>query len=249
MAESEEPMVLGETAAVRQGLSYSYSPWDGTKATHTYKGSRAAIQALEAQVRTERHEYDTDYRGKVCTLVYYDTSPDGTYNDYGEVWELRGNDVGKPLASFPDLDGYETQLAEIEQVLSGTHPAYVSDQSYPGIIKYMADRSLDSAVVEYIALRTRGVESYLEAGYQVIQTITTGEKSTLEASLSGVMRVGSPPVPSSAKFTLPAGEWLKKAPQVYDLGHGRFKITQEWLWAEEGSQLLYGGSWIPSIGA
>lgn len=237
-----EPKGLGADIAHKQGLQYSYSPWDGIKATYTYKGSKAAIQQLEQDVRPSGFEYTVDYSSPVAVLTYFDTSLDGVYNEYGETWELRGNNISKTLSSHKHFNGLAYEMAEIDQILNGAHPVYQSTKDKSGIQKWAEEKSPSGALLHYLGSKIRGMESYTEAGYQIIQTITTSNKTLLKASIDGVMTVVTPPVPSGAKFNLPAGEWLKMAPQVYDLGHGRFKITQEWLWAEKWNAIYPGGT-------
>ena len=40
---------------------------------------------------------------------------------------------------------------------------------------------------------------------------------------------------------LPSGEWLYKPPQAENLGKGKWRIAQEWHWAEKWS-IVYGGT-------
>lgn len=92
----------------------------------------------------------------------------------------------------------------------------------------------------------RGMESFLET--QFILRVTTHSASTTETkkSFTGINTVVTAPMLSTNMQqlidSLPAGEWLKKPPTAENLGKGRWRLGQEYHWAQKWS-VLYGGTW------
>ena len=68
----------------------------------------------------------------------------------------------------------------------------------------------------------------------------------VQAAFANINRVVPAPAlktdMSKLLSTLPPGEWLYRPPQAEYLGKGRWRVKQEWSWAEQWS-VLYGGSW------
>jgi len=92
-----------------------------------------------------------------------------------------------------------------------------------------------------------GAESFYETGF-VLRVSKQGVRtSALGASYANLNEVVATPTLSSAMETLvdalPAGEWLKKPPNVLNLGKGRWKVDQEYHWADRWS-VVYGGTWL-----
>lgn len=92
----------------------------------------------------------------------------------------------------------------------------------------------------------RGEESYMLT--QFILRVTKNSVLTTEAkaSFTNLNKVVTAPTLSSNMAalvdSLPDGEWLKKPPQVENLGKGRWRVGQEYHWAEKWS-VIYGGTW------
>jgi hypothetical protein len=92
----------------------------------------------------------------------------------------------------------------------------------------------------------RGMESYLETQFILRVTTRSASATTTKKSFTGINTVVTAPTLSANMQqlidSLPAGEWLKKPPTAENLGKGRWRLGQEYHWAEKWS-VLYGGTW------
>lgn len=90
-----------------------------------------------------------------------------------------------------------------------------------------------------------GQESYFETGFVLRRSKYSARTAEVKASFVNLNRVVTAPSFSSGMNhlidALPDGEWLYKPPQAESLGRGRWRITQEWHWADKWS-IVYGGS-------
>lgn len=91
-----------------------------------------------------------------------------------------------------------------------------------------------------------GQESYYETGFILRKSSHGIRTSGVGASFTDINRVVTAPVFTSAMnhliAALPAGEWLYRPPQASYLGRGRWRVDQEWQWAQKWSK-IYGGTW------
>ena len=93
---------------------------------------------------------------------------------------------------------------------------------------------------------TRGVTSFYETGFILRRSMHGVKTSVVQATFTGINYVatndpGFTSAMDSLLGALPSGEWLYKPPQADHLGKGRWRITQEWHYAEKWS-IMYGGS-------
>lgn len=90
-----------------------------------------------------------------------------------------------------------------------------------------------------------GQDSYFETAFILRRSSYGVRKSRVQASFTGINTVVTAPTMSSSMedliAALPSGEWLYKPPQSENLGKGRWRIAQEWHWAEKWS-IVYGGT-------
>jgi hypothetical protein len=169
------------------------------------------------------------------------------------------NDVDiSPAISFTrtgNNDGardIQTQLAGIRRAVELADVA----QMPTGSDTYIPDKY-------YRMLMERGVTQYVRSTIVLRRTITCGRRSNIKASWAGVDRAwklagqtGSPNLKRSTQgaligviedhpdFDIDGFQWLKKAPQVQEVGRRRYNITYEWWFAKSWSYVLYGGEGI-----
>jgi len=96
---------------------------------------------------------------------------------------------------------------------------------------------------------THGVTSYYETGLVLRRSEIGLSTSQINASFTGVNTVVTDPVfnsPMDNLIELPDGEWLYRPPLAEHLGRGKWRITQEWHWAEAWS-IVYGGTFNGSF--
>ena len=93
-----------------------------------------------------------------------------------------------------------------------------------------------------------GQDSYYETGFIMRQSLYGVRTSQVQAAFTNANTVVTAPVFKTAMLALieafpPAtGEWLLKPPQAEYLGHGKWRVTIEYHWAEAWS-IIYGGTW------
>ena len=98
----------------------------------------------------------------------------------------------------------------------------------------------------------RNVDSYYETGFALRRSVYGVRTSAIKASMVAINAVadgatGRQAVPTFKSAmdqlidALPDGEWLYRPPQAAHIGKGRWRISQEYQWAEKWS-IVYGGS-------
>jgi hypothetical protein len=104
-----------------------------------------------------------------------------------------------------------------------------------------------------------GVTTAMKASFVLRRSYYGVRTSQVKASFTGINQVADGtsgkqvrPVFKSAMDALIAalpttGEWLYEPPGAEHLGKGRWRITQEWTWAEKWS-VMYGGTWNRASG-
>lgn len=144
-----------------------------------------------------------------------------------------------------------TALATIRRAVEEANPAlYTNASDY-------------SPQLYYKRLLERGVTEYVRSTIVLRRTITCGRRSNIKASWAGVDRAwaldgeaGSPNLKKNGQaaligimedhpdFNVNLKQWLKKAPQIQEVGRRRYTITYEWWFAKSWSWVLYGGNGI-----
>lgn len=122
--------------------------------------------------------------------------------------------------------------------------AYVADNSLTGVPSLYSGWSTGMKELRYHMLH--GVESYYETTFVLRRTRYGVRTSAMGVTFTGINTVVTAPTFKTAMdamiASLPAGEWLKRPPQAEHLGRGRWRITEEWHYAEKWS-IVYGGTW------
>lgn len=212
-----------------------------------------------------------DGMGLITVTVVDDDGQGNPQNsEDNDLWEVIGQDCYRDLMSFngrpegdPDInftrtgnnDGARdipTQLAGIRRAVEEANP----DRFPTGSDTYIPDKY-------YRRLMERGVTEYVRSTVVIRRTITAGRRSTIKASWVGVDRAwklegeaGSPNPKANGQAALIGiiaehpdyntglKQWLKKAPQVQEVGKRRYTITYEWWFAKSWSNVLYAGDGI-----
>jgi hypothetical protein len=148
------------------------------------------------------------------------------------IYELWGNDLYKPVQTHPYFDSLTpAEFLAVRQAMDDGTEITSADKKQ-----------------ELWELENRGTVEYLESAYVLRETKNVSKRSVLAASYDNVNRVESPPDTAQVNRligSLPAGQWLKKSPQVRQYGARRWQIVQEWWWAVTWSAILYGGTGAP----
>jgi len=92
----------------------------------------------------------------------------------------------------------------------------------------------------------RGQESYIATAFVLRLSHYSARSAYVNAAFTGINQVAATPRELTQKMRrllgeLPDGEWLKKPPQAEHLGRGSWRVTEEWIWAEQWS-IVYGGT-------
>ena len=93
------------------------------------------------------------------------------------------------------------------------------------------------------------VESYNDVQFCYRKTSLAMKSKNINAAFDNINRVVSAPTPSAVAAinhllaSFPDGEWLYRPPQAEYTGKGKWRVTQEWWWAEKWS-VIYGGTWL-----
>jgi hypothetical protein len=214
-----------------------------------------------------------DGMGTITVTVVDDDGEGNPQNtEDNDLWEIVGQDTYRDLMSFSGRDAddisptinftrtgnndgaldIQTQLAGIRKAVELASP----DQMPTGSDTYIPDKY-------YRRLMERGVTQYLRSTIVLRRTITAGRRSNIKASWAGVDRawkldgqLGSPNLKRNNQaaligviedhpdFDADLSQWLKKAPQIQEVGRRRYSITYEWWFAKSWSWVLYGGEGI-----
>ena len=91
-----------------------------------------------------------------------------------------------------------------------------------------------------------GTDTYYETAFELRRTKYGIKQSAIKVDYATINHVVPTPKFLSGMDQLvkklPAGEWLYKTPTVENLGHGKWRVSEIWQWAEKWS-IVYGGSW------
>lgn len=106
----------------------------------------------------------------------------------------------------------------------------------------------DALMKEYRYHKLRG-GTYYETAFVLRRSLYGVRTSQIKASFTNINTVVTAPTFKSQMDmlidALPSGEWLYKPPQAEHLGRGKWRITQEWQWAEKWAIYLGGSLNIP----
>jgi hypothetical protein len=240
----------------------SWDPRIGFTIIRRYRGSLTQIQMVEANAKAAnlRVQIEPDTEGGFGVVsVWYgaeETQPSDV--PLADTWELVGNDLEKELWELPKVVEALSTLTltkrrririEVESWLTG--PLVVGDVTYSDWDAYIAYAELtaDQAEIlkELVTERIRGVQAWTVSQWVLRRTLIIAANSTIKPALSDVGKVRSTTtlkseenIPSTVKFDLPEGFWLKRTPTFTQTAADKWTITQEWWHADAYSELIYG---------
>ena len=152
-------------------------------------------------------------------------------------------DAGKGLPLSDDECAVVRFMAE-QNFTTAEIDDYVNDPNHAIPIGYLW-ASWTTGMKELRGHLLRGVNSYFETAFVLRRSKFGVRTSSIKASFTNINRVVTAPTFSTQMNllieSLPTGEWLYKPPQAENLGKGKWRITQEWQWANQHS-VMYGGT-------
>jgi len=256
--------IVGLNDYTRTGARQRWSQVDGYTTVYTYKGPADKLTTFFLSlVGTDPIDItEIDITEGVATVqVTYedeDGSGGGAATDYNITWELIGQDLFKDIRTF---DG---------TALGTTSFNRDADQAaLEAVKKKFLECKIDSAYLAglvgtpllYAKFLMRGSAEYVRTQVILRKSIKVGRRSAMTASWVGVDEAwslaggsGSPDpsgVGSSALIgtiaSMPEADntkrqWLKRAPQMRQIGGNKWSITQDWWFARRWSYNLYLGN-------
>lgn len=260
MAPVKTPDVdLPDTA---QSEEKTYAVGVGEQKNRTWTGTAADIEERYQALKTEAAAGDTAIRELIATkqngrgtLIarMQRVSEDivvGQTEEIITVEELYAVDVLKDIVTSPYFSTAEAtkvtddQAAFVRRAVDETWSQAEITQYAPISTFRWANWTNGMKELRYHMLH--GQESYYETAFILRRTRYAVRTSAIEASFEGINTVVAAPdfdTPMDSLIAaLPAGEWLYRPPQADTDGKGRWRITQEWQWAEKWSK-VYGGTW------
>jgi hypothetical protein len=249
-------VVLGEGGAVLRGKTAGWNYPTGESVQEHYRGVYNAVQALYTTYKAV-----AGYSPAIDSLqlTYEKGMGELTVSfvqDGPVLWELCSNMQTIQIELHPMFAAGGAKVLTDAQV----HAVQVAISL--GINQNPAQRDKDGALLAapfdgsaftanqstLYAFLSRGVDSYYRTAYVLRSTQTCSKRSTLAASYTGVNAVVATGFAAAANTLIgeiPAGEWLKQAPQVRQVTNRKWNIVQEYWWAPQWSALLYGGTGTP----
>ena len=204
--------------------------------------------------------------GEVQTIIYEGdrTSVENLYNSYKQVAgfspdydDLQYTNKGGRASLTIKLcaDGapiYEMPSNEVSAHIS-THPYFdsLTDDNVAEVLKAVDKKNgtgLTGKKKDLFARLIRGIEEYTTSQYVLRETKIVSKRSSVTASWENVNMVDTPPATSAANTLLgnvPTGEWIKKQPDIRQVGSRRWQIVTEWWWTKKADAILYGGTYLP----
>ena len=198
-------------------------------------------------------ELDIDGGKGTVTITSSETNINGgTLNTQAlnTVWELIGQDFEKDIRQHPTFSEYaDPDLATAQKALVQVWNEYEK-----------GNFAFAPAAGEPTTMRNilrRGYTNYMRSLPILRMSVAVSRRSDLSASWAGVDRAWtisseteSPDPPTELLGTIASmpdadatkKQWLKRAPQVRQVGRHDYSIVQEWWFADKWSFLLYEGT-------
>jgi hypothetical protein len=240
----------------------SWDPRIGFTIIRRYRGSLTQIQIVEANAKASnlRVQIEPDIEGGfgVVSVWYGAESTQPADVPLADTWELVGNDLEKDLWELPKvinalapfvISDRRQIKADVEAWLAGTlvvNGIPVTDWT-DFCTRSEFTQSQNDVLTDLVTDRIRGVEAWTVSQWVLRRTLIIAANSTIKPALADVGRVRSTTtlkaeenIPSTVKFDLPEGFWLKRTPTFTQTAADKWTISQEWWHADNYSELIYG---------
>ena len=237
---------IGGSIACPQGTKLVWTLKDGERQKFEWQGTRDIIEPLYQSLKTstggvadyDSVEYDPGRGKAICTAVKVISPGDvgsTQIEDDCIIYELDTNEESIPIQSHPYFESLDS--ADIQEIMQE-------------IAEYGTGSALTGKSKDLFNRLAFGAEEYIRSSYVLRETKTVSDRTLITLSYVNVNEVVTPPSPAGLSGiikSLPAGEWLKKAPQVRQLDRTHWQIITEWWWAVKHDSCLYtGGTWLPA---
>jgi len=235
--------VFGVTGAVEQGKKYSWTPSTGEILTQTFRGVATNVKTLYDTYKAagmSNPDYDSMNldMGRGNALLIITKAGDAT----NAVYELLSNDITRPIWTAPYFVEEVPVLTatQISQVMAAYHHIQYMTETTP-----TPDPStFTGKQLELYRAMEHGIQEYNCSSYVLRETKLVTWRSQVSASFDNVNAVDTPPNTAAVNTLigpLPDGQWLKRAPNVVQVGRRRWQIVTEWWWARKWLMNVYPG--------
>lgn len=246
-----------------------WDPRTGGSITRRFKGDQTLVRALAlthkaAGARIElMPPEEGGYSELRATYGASDTQPPG--EPLADVWTLLGNDLEKDLWTHPKIRAEIAKATnpedlaqikgEIEMLVKGegevTHSdgevyALTFDHIYAIHIDPLGPGMVEATWRAFVGALSRGETSYVVSQWVLRHSLVVAANTSIKPTITNIDKVyttaglqSAEAIPATIKFDLPTGQWLKKAPTVEQESADKWRITQEWWFAEEWDSWTY----------
>lgn len=203
------------------------------------------------------HELEPDINSPMATLTYIVNGADDGSNEDDlvvDLWTLDGEDEQRPIRDHPNSRTLNTASAgiilKIDEQIEQFQKDSISNPSAEFVLDPVSIAGLTSGqqalAQSYVDAILRGADQYSASRWVLRNTKTVSPMTSVRPVMNNVNRIYTTAqlisdysIPNTILFTLPAGFWLKRTPEVEQLSNGKFQIRQEFVWSEEYSTYLY----------
>jgi len=190
----------------------------------------------------------TTQMGKGVLIITAADDENPNNPEENDLWEVVGQDLYKDLRSHQtyNQDADQADLEEVRRAIETVDLNFAEPANEP-------EKS-------YHKLLLRGVDQYVRTTAILQRSIQAGPRSLLKASWTGVDKAwkisgedGSPNLRTTGdaaiigylqempEYDENKKQWLKRAPQLRQVGKRRFALVYQWWYARRWSHSLYDG--------
>lgn len=244
--------ILGSQEATPQGIKARWQAGSGQTLIYSWRGPTDAVTAIynglvnAALVDPTITVMDFNPGKGNAELIVQQASAGsvlGTVNSGGvtKVYEILPNEFMKRAEQAP----YFSDLTPSNIVKA--YSAYDAGVPDASVSPYsLTGKSLD---LWKLIVQAGGNPEYFASGYVLRETFVISGLAKIAPVYTDVNKVVETPKEiwsiNQAFGTIPAGEWLKKAPTVRQISRTKWHVQNEYWWADKWSTALYGGTGTP----